>query len=121
MNIEEILNKTTLLKNELINKIVNELQLLITKDITAIRWEQYTPYFNDGSVCHFNVYEPSLLVDNETVYSYSMSCKYESTLTIVEDIILSNELTDIMLFLFGDHVQVTVYKDSYTIDPYDHE
>lgn len=121
MDIETILNETSLLKTRLINMIVGELQMLITRNITAIRWEQYTPYFNDGSECHFHVYEPSLLVDNETVYSYSMSHKYESTLTTIEDIILSDELTDIMLFLFGDHVQVTVYKNSYTIDPYDHE
>lgn len=121
MNIEEILNKTTLLKNELINKIVNELQLLITKDITAIQWEQYTPYFEDGSQCYFQVYGPSLIVDDEKIYPYSINRRYESTLTTVEDLILSDELTDIMLFLFGDHVQVTVYKDSYAINPYEHE
>ena len=26
--------------------------------ITAVVWRQYTPYFNDGEPCTFNVYEP---------------------------------------------------------------
>lgn len=29
-------------------------------DVEAIRWEQYTPYFNDGEPCYFTVYEPSI-------------------------------------------------------------
>lgn len=121
MDIETILNETSLLKTRLINMIVSELQMLITENITAVQWEQYTPYFNDGSQCYFSIYEPSLIVDNEKVYSYSIGRMYESILTNVEDIILSDDLTNIMLFLFGDHVQVTVYKDSYTINEYDHE
>lgn len=27
-------------------------------EITAIRWVQYTPYFNDGETCEFSVHEP---------------------------------------------------------------
>ncbi len=32
----------------------------------AIRWRQYTPYFNDGDPCNFSVHEPCIkLADSE--------------------------------------------------------
>lgn len=32
--------------------------------IEAVTWDQYTPYFNDGDVCEFNVYEARLILAN---------------------------------------------------------
>jgi len=29
-------------------------------EVAAIRWRQYTPYFNDGDVCEFSVHEPAV-------------------------------------------------------------
>lgn len=53
---------------ELKKKFQTEAQTLfkdITKEffdknpgITAVRWTQYTPYFNDGDTCEFNVNDP---------------------------------------------------------------
>lgn len=34
--------------------------LLTLPGADAVRWEQYTPYFNDGDACTFDVCEPSL-------------------------------------------------------------
>lgn len=34
------------------------LPLLNHPNVEAVRWEQYTPYFNDGDVCEFSVGEP---------------------------------------------------------------
>jgi hypothetical protein len=31
-------------------------------DVAAIRWRQYTPYFNDGEPCTFNVCDPEVLL-----------------------------------------------------------
>lgn len=33
-------------------------ELLAVDGVEAVRWEQYTPYFNDGDVCEFNTREP---------------------------------------------------------------
>ena len=61
----------TLIENqiELKKKFQAEAQSLfkdITKEffdknpgITAVRWTQYTPYFNDGDTCEFNVNDPT--------------------------------------------------------------
>lgn len=32
-------------------------------DVLAIRWQQYTPYFNDGDACTFSVYEAQICFD----------------------------------------------------------
>lgn len=32
--------------------------VLAEPSVEAIRWRQYTPYFNDGDVCDFGVYDP---------------------------------------------------------------
>lgn len=29
-------------------------------EVQAIRWQQYTPYFNDGDACVFGIYEPEV-------------------------------------------------------------
>lgn len=34
-------------------------------EITIIRWNQYTPYFNDGDACEFSVHEPNFFIDEE--------------------------------------------------------
>lgn len=33
--------------------------------IEAVKWSQYTPYFNDGDVCTFSVNEPETIIDGE--------------------------------------------------------
>lgn len=38
--------------------------LLDTPGVEAVRWEQYTPYFNDGEACVFNVYSPTVKLTN---------------------------------------------------------
>ncbi len=43
---------------ELFIELFNELP-----KVQAVRWAQYTPYFNDGDPCIFNVYEPEFKVD----------------------------------------------------------
>lgn len=36
-------------------------------EVKAIRWEQYTPYFNDGDPCHFSVCDPRIYLSDEPI------------------------------------------------------
>ena len=38
------------------------------KNVKAVKWSQYTPYFNDGEACVFQVYEPEFLWEGEEEY-----------------------------------------------------
>lgn len=139
-------------------------------EVAAIRWRQYTPYFNDGDTCEFSVHDlefysekdyealkegelddtyefnsyrkPSDYVyraaaepDNKYRDHYQKEIdKYDALVkekgerfAAVADGIeqfnnLFNEIDDdVMLSLFGDHVQITVTKDGIDVDEYDHD
>lgn len=52
-------------KNQVEPRPISELvaaldALLAYPEVEAVRWEQYTPYFNDGDVCEFGVREPRI-------------------------------------------------------------
>lgn len=32
-------------------------------EVQSIKWQQYTPYFNDGDACEFSIYEPRVQVE----------------------------------------------------------
>lgn len=108
-------------------------------DIKAIRWHQYTPYFNDGEECVFDVYPPD-------VFPYPSPQKekpldeFEDEGDNIEDpdedpdddgweyfprIVRSfwGSLDDTTLFqaVFGDHVRVTATREGFTVEEYDHD
>ena len=113
--------------------------------INALRWTQYTPYFNDGDACVFGVgdvyftnakdeqlndvnswgeYEG----DDEDVWAESymtyLSGKEGVDVTscdFISDMINSSEMKDIMEQMFGDHVCVTVTRNGIVIDDYEHD
>jgi hypothetical protein len=37
--------------------------LLAVEHVQSVRWHQYTPYFNDGDACVFNVHQPAVKLD----------------------------------------------------------
>ncbi len=41
-------------------------KLLAVPGVTAVRWCQYTPYFNDGDPCVFSIYGARVAVANDT-------------------------------------------------------
>jgi hypothetical protein len=54
---------------------IEELQVAIAEllkhdDFTALRWQQYTPYFNDGDPCVFGVYTHGLKGPDEDAGDY---------------------------------------------------
>lgn len=113
--------------------------------VNALRWTQYTPYFNDGDACVFSVgdvyftnakgeqlddvsswgeYEG----DDENVWTESYisylagkegvdiaSCRFLS------EMISSSEMEDIMYNMFGDHVCVTASREGIDVTDHHHE
>lgn len=125
--------------------------------LNAIRWTQYTPYFNDGDTCEFSVGDPYFTnaegdeLEDLTSYgeydgegdhiwcaetytlrsdsSYSQSTRDLAALTHPQLIALekfavliqSEEMQDVMLAMFDDHVCVTATRDGFDVDEYSHD
>jgi hypothetical protein len=102
-------------------------------NVDSIRWEQYTPYFNDGDACTFSVNEPYVRLkgtsencedgDNEDRYHSYWSIR-ESNKELSEELeLLSNELQELeeVLEHMGDHAQITATRTSIEIDEYEHD
>ena len=126
--------------------------------ITALKWSQYTPYFNDGDECVFSVNDvyftnaPADDLENVTVWgeyegedesvwvasniTHTLSSKYyedeaarilaaggvdEDSCNLIDKMISSNEMEDIMKEMFGDHVQVIATRDGFEVTDYEHD
>lgn len=107
--------------------------------VKLVAWQQYTPYFNDGDPCTFRVGTASLFTmeDPEEIYEGSDEeidrSKYRGTReelpadqrAAVEyfeehlEPIVAEE--DLMLGVFGDHVQIKATAAGFDVDEYDHE
>lgn len=126
--------------------------------ITALKWTQYTPYFNDGDACEFRINDvyftnaPADELENvsawgeyegedETVWvasniEYTLLSKYheeeaakilaaggvdEDSCSLIDKMISSSEMEDIMWEMFGDHVQVTATRGGFDITECEHD
>jgi hypothetical protein len=111
-------------------------------DIAAIRWEQYTPYFNDGEECHFRLRQFCLEFtddfrskhmneDFDAQYAeeekwYEGEAWYVSKESTYGQSVLAkfkafeNQIRDQSLFyaIFGDHVRVTATRNGLSVDDY---
>lgn len=116
-------------------------------EITKIRWSQYTPYFNDGSPCHFRVHEPEFaftesFVDSITELKYEKyvcendggfynvyssgrgTPEFLKKLGVAQDNFYSllEELEEALEDVFGDHAEVVVKSDgTFQVDRIDHD
>ena len=97
--------------------------------LEAVRWEQYTPYYNDGESCTFRVYgsEPDVRFvgssDFESTAEGEMSTAEKER--AVEDLCdsffpLANQEPEAFLEMFGDHARVTATRDGFAIEKYSH-
>jgi hypothetical protein len=111
-------------------------RLLDELQIDSFSWTQYTPYFNDGDACYFSVRsEYGLTIDGESSEDY-----YIRTWNLTPEVDAENERKrpmaekfkrvteflnqfdeDDMLFMFDDHVEVTVTRDDITTEEYSHD
>jgi hypothetical protein len=114
--------------------------------VEAVRWVQYTPYFNDGDACTFRACEPCFKLvggeesdgDREDGFldlpgpvDYRERNYYEDFVKACPDhnVYLACKslekelggLDDALQQLFGDHVQVTVTATGVEVDEYEHD
>jgi hypothetical protein len=107
-------------------------------EIEAIRWRQFTPYFNDGDACEFGVGELTYKLVGGDVYDdegdyedgfLSISTYGKPKDWVTPDWFLAlGELERALMgseseleAAFGDHVKVTVTRDGVDVDEYDHD
>ena len=117
-----------------------------SEKIESFGWRQYTPYFNDGDTCEFSVHCDDPYVNGEYIdecdwydwrigYYLKGDQKYDNLLTenpeldiesykVVEEFIsvINSIPEDFLKDLFGDHAQITIYKDGRVeVDEYEHD
>lgn len=109
--------------------------------VKALRWRQYTPYFNDGESCTFGVSDLYALLsdveedsedgDYEDGYEEMHISSYNpkiGSLSKVESCLLedfrkefSSISDDMFEAAFGDHARVTIDEHGIEIEEYDHD
>lgn len=105
--------------------------------VRAVRWRQYTPYFNDGDACVFSVHGVEAQTADEggdyddgfwESYSFGHGGKYDTPdlphvkAALGEMEAKLNEWTEMLETAFGDHAQVVITRDGeVTIDEYEHD
>jgi len=123
---ETAVSKAADVLKQSLSTIVSELD-----GVEAIRWEQYTPYFNDGDACEFWVNEPRIKFNNTPedagdyedgfIDDYDVKTgKEKEVFEAVYEIFKSID-DNIFLSAFDDHVQVTVTADGVEVDEYEHD
>ena len=112
--------------------------------LIGVKWNQYTPYFNDGDPCEFHVGEIYLKFSNTPDdagdYEDGFIGTWELKEKIGDDYDYPNELAkkqgalieeissfinnipeEFMEIAFGDHKQIIVTADSLEVEEYDHD
>jgi len=116
--------------------------------IKAFAWSQYTPYFNDGEPCEFSVNPLSFTTAEDldedekcglahedggfSTWSNDGPCDgYDAHPGLTREtykacreldrILTSNDMQDIVLSIFGDHVTVFVTPQEVIVEEYDHD
>lgn len=111
--------------------------------VTALRWTQYTPYFNDGDVCEFGTggvymqfnnaeeggeegdgfeYPSTTRWNNETQKSEPIKDKdFVKAAKAVKEFWGAVVVDDIFETAFGDHVQVTATPKGFEVEEYEHD
>lgn len=126
--------------------------------VQAIVWTQYTPYFNDGETCEFNVNDPtftnspngedvspwgeyegkddsiwacqnvSYVLESDRSYYKEEANRINAaggvdadSCSAFERMLMSSEMEDVFLAMFGDHVKVIATRDGFDVEDYDHD
>jgi hypothetical protein len=151
--IQRVLDKTRELQKE-IKEVgqgsIKEMFEAIFKQapaVLAVKWTQYTPHFNDGEPCVFNVNEPEVqfaegtflakaheegrsypeqdeYADGEEFYDkWTFRVQQKTVADLINEVYtVFQEIDQVMQAVFGDGVQVTVTRDGdVEIDEYDHD
>jgi len=103
-------------------------------EIQAIKWKQYTPYFNDGDACVFSVHdwyakptdaalapkddedEENGFIDPWSMGNGPLAAAKKSGAELFK--LLDDEM---MKGAFGDHAEVTATRDGFEVESYEHD
>jgi hypothetical protein len=115
--------------------------------VKSVNWSQYTPYFNDGSICEFGVNKATVEFKFDIEESEDIQTEYSSGLSawdlsyykdrvpaignldpqFLEDFDAFNTLLvngtneDILYETFGDHAEITATQENIVIDECSHD
>jgi len=120
--------------------------VLSVPGIHAVRWECYTPYFNDGEPCEYTIHDLAVKLtplddeDDERgdyedgfIDSWSISYGWErgeypeltdATFKALEKALKEWESLakeEVCRQNFGDHAQITATVEGFSVDSYDHD
>jgi hypothetical protein len=95
-------------------------------DVEAVRWQQYTPYFNDGDTCEFSVHDPEVKFKGDADFTSSWDLDSDKLSKTQLEVIgnFGEELRDAedaLKAAFGDHAQVTVDPSGIETEAYEHD
>lgn len=94
------------------------------KDLQEVEIIQYTPYFNDGEECLFEIQSVSFYSENDDDgEEWNSDFKTTEEQQILKDklkiFIYNNK--ELMLFCFGDHKKIMMTEKDFLIVDFDHE
>lgn len=114
-------------------------------EVEAIRWAQYTPYFNDGDECVFRVrefcveftkefrskhmksdFDPECADDEkwyegDAWYVSKESVEGQGALARFKAFVNDVKDTELLKAVFGDHVRIEATRNGLSVRDYDHE
>lgn len=142
---KEIVHKAQLEASKIVKEAFTDLAKVVfaqNPELKGFRWTQYTPYFNDGDSCEFNVHDFEINhpgdeynkdreneEDEDSEYHdwvswYDAPEGYTSTLRKAYDSVREffrqfdeSDLEE----MFGDHVRVKVTPEGVDVDEYSHD
>jgi len=102
--------------------------------LNAIYWSQYTPYFNDGEACVFQVHGANIQFgfdapsrddcNSQFPWDSTYADGSEDAGNVVHTLISNlfcNVDDEVMLNMFGDHVTVFLTHDGTDVEEYEHD
>lgn len=104
----------------------------------AIKWNQYTPYFNDGDECTFRLGDFTIKIFGVTEQKYGESFfdDYDFKPEYIKDSLKGHENVgtnlakfeklfkdqdDLLKMIFGDHVEVIATREGFDVEEFEHE
>jgi hypothetical protein len=98
-------------------------------DIAALKWSQYTPYFNDGDSCIFSVHDFSFRMkgntddygDDEFHSTWSPNPVIKAIGNRVKEFRKSVVCSEIFEVAFGDHVECVATVEGIEVSEYNHD
>lgn len=145
MNLSQALNDASAKRKQVMEEAANAVKAVISPglqlfmqehpEIEALRWEQFTPYFNDGAPCEFGVRDLYYkLVGVDEGGDYDDGFEYPSTYQKPDGFAEQQWFKDVselsealqsapdeLLAAFGDHVRVIVTKSGVDVEEYEHD